>query len=295
MTRLQIREAVVDDLPSILTLYAQPGYDDGDKAPLRMAQMIFEKARAYPFYKFFVADDGDVIVGTYSILVMDNIVIVGRHPRWWSQWLSIQQNMVRALAGDDGPCDGACRRNGLLQTRPFIKHQENWRARLLRAAGLSPLRLQFCRRSPSGQIIMYAQPILSGRGLTKKYGARLGCCDVDVDLFPAEVLAIVGESGSGKSTLLGLLSTHLPKSAGSLEYTRADGVTLDLDSLSEMERRLLLRTEWGFVQQDARMGPAHECLRWRKCWRTTHGGRMASLRGNSPGGAGLAGACRNRC
>lgn len=101
---------------------------------------------------------------------------------------------------------------------------------------------------------MINQPILMGRGLTKRYCARTGCVDVDLDLYPAEVLAIVGESGSGKSTVLGLLSTHLPKSAGTLAYTRADGVTLDLDALSEMERRLLLRTEWGFVQQDACMG-----------------------------------------
>ncbi|MFN3889254.1 MAG: phosphonate C-P lyase system protein PhnK [Beijerinckiaceae bacterium] len=101
---------------------------------------------------------------------------------------------------------------------------------------------------------MSEKPILSGRGLTKHYGARVGCLDVDIDLFSAEVLSIVGESGSGKSTLLGLLSTHLTKSAGSLSYTRADGRTLDLDAMSEIERRLLLRTEWGFVQQDARMG-----------------------------------------
>ncbi len=101
---------------------------------------------------------------------------------------------------------------------------------------------------------MNDRPILSGRGLAKYYGARAGCLDINIDLFPAEVLAIVGESGSGKSTLLGLLSTHLAKSSGALSYTRADGVNLNLDTMSEMERRLLLRTEWGFVQQDARMG-----------------------------------------
>ncbi len=101
---------------------------------------------------------------------------------------------------------------------------------------------------------MINQPILSGRGLTKYYGVRAGCLDIDVDLFPAEVLAIVGESGSGKSTLLSLLSTQLPKSKGMLSYARADGVSVDLDLMSEMERRLLLRTEWGFVLQDARMG-----------------------------------------
>ncbi len=97
-------------------------------------------------------------------------------------------------------------------------------------------------------------PLLRARGLTKMFGARTGCVDVDLDLHESEVLAIVGESGSGKSTLLGLLSTQLEKTAGSLTYRRKDGVAVDLSSLSEMERRLLLRTEWGFVQQDARMG-----------------------------------------
>ena len=97
-------------------------------------------------------------------------------------------------------------------------------------------------------------PLLSARGLSKRYGARVGCADVDLDLYEGEVLAIVGESGSGKSTLLGLLSTQLPATAGHLEYRRRDGVRLDLQGLSEVERRLLLRTEWGFVQQDARLG-----------------------------------------
>jgi putative phosphonate transport system ATP-binding protein len=97
-------------------------------------------------------------------------------------------------------------------------------------------------------------PLLRARGLTKMFGARTGCVDVDLDLHESEVLAIVGESGSGKSTLLGLLSTQLEKTAGSLTYRRKDGAAVDLSSLSEMERRLLLRTEWGFVQQDARMG-----------------------------------------
>ena len=97
-------------------------------------------------------------------------------------------------------------------------------------------------------------PLLRARGLAKMFGARTGCVDVDLDLHESEVLAVVGESGSGKSTLLGLLSTQLEKTAGSLTYRRKDGAAVDLGSLSEMERRLLLRTEWGFVQQDARMG-----------------------------------------
>jgi putative phosphonate transport system ATP-binding protein len=93
-------------------------------------------------------------------------------------------------------------------------------------------------------------PLLSAEGLTKTYGARIGCRDVSFDLFPGEVLAIVGESGSGKTTLLRCLSGHVAASAGRVIYTTRDA----LDEMSEAERRLLMRTDWGFVHQDAREG-----------------------------------------
>jgi len=98
------------------------------------------------------------------------------------------------------------------------------------------------------------QPLLSVRGLTKVYGPRLGCADVAFDLHDGEVLAVVGESGSGKSTLLNLLSTELEPSAGRVLYRMRDGVMRDLFSLGEAERRFLLRTDWGFVRQDATQG-----------------------------------------
>jgi putative phosphonate transport system ATP-binding protein len=98
------------------------------------------------------------------------------------------------------------------------------------------------------------QPLLIARGLTKKYGARIGCIDINFELFAGEVLAIVGESGSGKSTLLSLLSTRLDPTAGSVDYRMRDGVMRDVLQLNEAERRLLMRTDWGFVHQDAREG-----------------------------------------
>lgn len=96
--------------------------------------------------------------------------------------------------------------------------------------------------------------LLQARGLTKRYGARIGCEDVGFDLHEGEVLALVGESGSGKSTLLSLLSTELAPSAGTVHYRMRDGALRDLASLSEAERRWLQRTDWGFVRQDARDG-----------------------------------------
>jgi putative phosphonate transport system ATP-binding protein len=97
-------------------------------------------------------------------------------------------------------------------------------------------------------------PLLSARGLAKRYGARIGCADVSFDLHEGEVLAVVGESGSGKSTLLSLLAADLAPSAGSVAYRLRDGRMQDLFSLGEAERRLLLRTDWGFIRQDATQG-----------------------------------------
>ena len=102
-------------------------------------------------------------------------------------------------------------------------------------------------------------PLLSVQGVGKRYGARWACRDVGFDLWPGEVLAIVGESGSGKSTLLNLLALRTPLDEGAVHYAlRADGSTPgglhDLATLSEARRRLLARTDWGFVEQNPREG-----------------------------------------
>jgi putative phosphonate transport system ATP-binding protein len=98
------------------------------------------------------------------------------------------------------------------------------------------------------------QPLLVAEGLGKSYGRHVGCRDVSFNLYEGEVLAIVGESGSGKSTLLQLLSTQMQPSAGRVLYRMRDGVTRDLGSLGEAERRFLYRTDWGYVHQDPAMG-----------------------------------------
>ncbi len=93
-------------------------------------------------------------------------------------------------------------------------------------------------------------PLLKVRDVSKYYGDRAGCRNVSFDLWPGEVLAIVGESGSGKTTLLNCISTRLEPSTGSIAYRMRDGSTEDLYRMSEASRRLLMRTDWGFVHQN---------------------------------------------
>jgi fructose transport system ATP-binding protein len=53
---------------------------------------------------------------------------------------------------------------------------------------------------------MTQDPILSGRGLVKRYGKVTALDYCDFELMPGEILGVIGDNGAGKSTLIKALS-----------------------------------------------------------------------------------------
>jgi ABC-2 type transport system ATP-binding protein len=60
------------------------------------------------------------------------------------------------------------------------------------------------------------EPVLSVRGLHKRYGAREALRAIDFDLRPGELVAVVGPNGAGKTTLLSILAGVQRQSAGTV-------------------------------------------------------------------------------
>lgn len=96
--------------------------------------------------------------------------------------------------------------------------------------------------------------LLEASGLNLRFGAVRALDDVALDIHPGEVVAIVGESGSGKSTLLRVLAGMMEPQSGRVLYRDAEGAAQEIGALSEAEKRRLMRSEWGFVHQNARDG-----------------------------------------
>lgn len=59
-------------------------------------------------------------------------------------------------------------------------------------------------------------PVLEARGLVKLFGRVVGLDDVDLTLYPGEVLAVIGDNGAGKSTLIKALSGAIIPDSGEL-------------------------------------------------------------------------------
>ena len=59
-------------------------------------------------------------------------------------------------------------------------------------------------------------PILTARGVTKRYGRVTALDHADFDLYPGEIRAVIGDNGAGKSTLIKAISGALVPDEGEI-------------------------------------------------------------------------------
>jgi branched-chain amino acid transport system ATP-binding protein len=64
--------------------------------------------------------------------------------------------------------------------------------------------------------VVAERALLTGRGLTKRYGGVTALDDVSFTLDAGEILGLVGPNGAGKTTLVDLISGAQPASSGDL-------------------------------------------------------------------------------
>lgn len=74
------------------------------------------------------------------------------------------------------------------------------------------------------------EPLLEARGVYKYFGAVTALRDVNLQLYPGEVLGVVGDNGAGKSTFMKVLSGLHAPSEGTLLF---DGKEVTFNSPKE--------------------------------------------------------------
>jgi D-xylose transport system ATP-binding protein len=63
-----------------------------------------------------------------------------------------------------------------------------------------------------------SQPLLALKGISKSFGAVEALKDVDLEVYPGEVLGLVGDNGAGKSTLIKSISGAQPPDSGQVSW-----------------------------------------------------------------------------
>jgi fructose transport system ATP-binding protein len=95
---------------------------------------------------------------------------------------------------------------------------------------------------------MSAVPVLTARGLMKRYGTVVAMNNCDFDMYPGEITAVIGDNGAGKSTLIKALSGAVIPDHGEI---RLDGQVLNFKS-PEDARKMGIET----VYQNLALSPA---------------------------------------
>jgi ABC-2 type transport system ATP-binding protein len=96
-------------------------------------------------------------------------------------------------------------------------------------------------------------PVISARGLVKRYGRREAVGGIDLDVYPGEIFAVLGPNGAGKTTTVESLEGFQDRTAGEVRVLGVDPA----DAGSDWRERV------GVVLQESEPEPGlsvRECL-----------------------------------
>jgi polar amino acid transport system ATP-binding protein len=106
-----------------------------------------------------------------------------------------------------------------------------------------------------------SDPILSVRGLTKRFGETEVLAGIDLDVASGEVICIIGPSGSGKSTLLRCLNLLETPDGGEIRFLgKSVGELASQNGRVSALARNALRAEIGMVFQQFNLWPHRTVL-----------------------------------
>ncbi len=109
-------------------------------------------------------------------------------------------------------------------------------------------------------------PLLSMRGIEKRFGALLANASVDLELRSGEVLGLLGENGAGKTTLMNVLFGMYSADAGSIHI---DGRPVSISRPADA-----LTAGIGMVHQHFHLVPRHSVLENLMVGEPGRGGRL---------------------
>jgi branched-chain amino acid transport system ATP-binding protein len=69
---------------------------------------------------------------------------------------------------------------------------------------------------------MNGTPLLSARGLSRRFGGLLAVDGLDLDLHPGRLLGVIGPNGAGKSTAINMLTGHVRPTTGTVTVDGRD-------------------------------------------------------------------------
>src|SRR5262245_25900909 len=77
-------------------------------------------------------------------------------------------------------------------------------------------------------------PILKMAGISKRFPGVVALENVNLEVYPGEIIALIGENGAGKSTLMKVLGGVIERDSGKIEL---DGAEIEINSPREASSR----------------------------------------------------------